>query len=59
MDKKKAPNGSEEGIMKAITVFLPERLKEMIFRESQQKGYTMKNLIIFIVQSHFENTAQR
>ena len=55
---KKAPVG-EQDALKSVTVYLPTELKELIFHESQRKGYTMKNLIVFILQSHFENTAQQ
>ena len=58
-EKKSAPTGEREDETKAVTIYLSERLKNMVFHESQRRGYTMKDLTIFIIQSHFQNTSRQ
>lgn len=41
-----------------ITVRLPIELKQKIQQESERKGYTAKDLIIFIVHQYFQNIEQ-
>lgn len=42
-----------------ITIRLPEELMNQLKREAEKKGYTTKDLIIFILEERFEkSTAQ-
>lgn len=40
------------------TVRLPSKLKEILQREALAKGYTLKDLLIFILYQHFQNIEQ-
>jgi predicted DNA-binding protein len=35
------------------TIRLPEELKERLQSEADRKGYTLKDLIVFILHKHF------
>lgn len=41
-----------------ITIRLPEELKERLQQEADRKGYTIKDLIAFILWEYFENAVQ-
>ena len=40
------------------TIRLPTELKEKLQREADRRGYTIKDLMIFIIQAYFQSTAQ-
>lgn len=40
------------------TLRLPVELKEKLQQEAERRGYTITDLIIFILWEHFQNTVQ-
>lgn len=40
------------------TIRLPVELKDKMQKEADDRGYTINNLIVFILWDYFENTAQ-
>ena len=44
--------------MKQLTIRLPGTLKTALTREARQRGYTAKDLVLFILQNQFESMPQ-
>lgn len=42
-----------------ITIRLPIELRQKVQQEAERKGYTVKDLIIFIVHQYFQNIEQQ
>nr|DAZ33243.1 MAG TPA: hypothetical protein [Caudoviricetes sp.] len=42
--------------IKQTTIRLPVELKEQLQQEAFKKGYTLKDLIVFIIKNYFLNT---
>lgn len=39
------------------TIRLPTALKQQLQQEAQERGYTVKDLVVFILHSYFESIA--
>ena len=55
MAKEKAPIG---GPPKQLTLTIENDLLEALRREAETKGYTVKDLIIFALREHLEDSVQ-
>lgn len=50
--------GDERMEREQTTIRLPVELKEKLQQEADRRGYTVKDLIMFILWNHFENIVQ-
>lgn len=44
--------------VKQITIHLPIELKDKLQQEANNKGYTIKDLIVFILNQYFQSIEQ-